>query len=249
MSTASFNSVLVGGPELGRFDYSPSHSSPSSSRSLSLSGPTPTPSRPLSLFDSQAPTRVGSPAPSIKDKAEKGVEDEEKGEAAAVEEEYEGGLRAWAAVMGSTLALCCTFGVSNSFGVFLTYYSEVCLSFPSLHYSVSDFPLSLSRFFAHTAPPPHLLHLRPLNDRLLPPLHYLLLRLLLRNPLRPRLVPIPTLLWLDRLVGRVLCVEFRTGGELCGSFLLSEFGHGSASSPSSFLSSHYFPPCSSVVPC
>lgn len=133
LDTASFNSVLVGGPELARFDYSPS-SPPSSERSLSLSGPTPTPSRPLSLFDSQAPTRVGSPAPSLKEGKEK-VVDEEKGLAApqgVEEEEREGGLRAWLALLGSTLALCCTFGVSNSFGVFLTYYKEVRLfSLPS----------------------------------------------------------------------------------------------------------------------
>lgn len=124
--------------------------SPSPSfQSFSLSGSRPSPSRELSLineklFDSpldgptrvgsplDGPTRVGSPAPSV-------FEDKLKGEALAdlekhgypvseestpaPEEEYpEGGLRAWLAVAGSTAVLCCTFGLSNSFGSFLAYY-------------------------------------------------------------------------------------------------------------------------------
>jgi hypothetical protein len=60
---------------------------------------------------------------------ERSVEDEEKGEVESlkVEEEFgqEGGLRAWLAVAGSTLVLMCTFGVSNSFATFLSYYREV----------------------------------------------------------------------------------------------------------------------------
>ncbi|BGP18274.1 hypothetical protein JCM10213_007905 [Rhodosporidiobolus nylandii] len=113
-----------------RFDYSPS-SSPSS-RSLSLSGPTPTPSRPLSaIYDSgsEGPTRVGSPTSSL-DGKEKG-EDVEKGEVEdvlPVDEYPEGGLRAWLAILGSTLVLCCTFGVSNSFACFLNYYASHTLS-------------------------------------------------------------------------------------------------------------------------
>ncbi|GAA5874461.1 hypothetical protein JCM8547_007368 [Rhodosporidiobolus lusitaniae] len=118
-----------------RFDYSPS------TRSLSLSGPTPCPSRPLSFIepdsydsDASAPTRVGSRAPSfVGEKKEKGEEEDvEKGEekeAVREEDEYpEGGLRAWLAVLGSTLVLLSTFGLSNSYSVFLSYYSTHLLS-------------------------------------------------------------------------------------------------------------------------
>ncbi|GAA6017653.1 hypothetical protein JCM10207_001237 [Rhodosporidiobolus poonsookiae] len=122
--------------------------SPSGSTlALSLSGPTPTPSRPLSFIDScassEAPTRVGSPAPSFTfgkgkgkeegyaaedDDVEKGAPEE--GEKAEEEEDEarEGGLRAWLAVLGSTLVLMCTFGLSNSYGVFLSYYASGPLS-------------------------------------------------------------------------------------------------------------------------
>lgn len=151
LSTISFNSALVG-PDLSRFDYSPSFSpspspplsaspspspSPSlSSRSLplSLSGPTPTPSRPLSLFDSQAPTRVGSPVPSFKDKEkefdeERGNVEEQDTKEEMQEDEFgeEGGVRGWMTLAGSTMVLCCTFGLSNSFATFLSYYKEVRL--------------------------------------------------------------------------------------------------------------------------
>ncbi|GAA5976340.1 hypothetical protein JCM11641_005985 [Rhodosporidiobolus odoratus] len=134
--------------------WSPSESSRSVSFSLSssLAGPTPCPSRPLSFvdtdIDSGAPTRVGSPAPSVKGKDKAEEEGEEKGDDVDVEaqaekedtlspqaEEYpEGGLRAWLAVLGSTLVLMCTFGLSNSYGVFLTYYSTHTLS----HYTTSQ---------------------------------------------------------------------------------------------------------------
>ncbi|TNY21265.1 major facilitator superfamily domain-containing protein [Rhodotorula diobovata] len=118
--------------------------SPSSSRStspassarssrLTLSGDTPCPTRPPSILEKDddeawdAPTRVGSPAPSlcgdekkVKGDAEKGAEDE----AVEVVDEFpEGGLRAWLCVLGSTLVLLVTFGFSNSFGAFMSHYS------------------------------------------------------------------------------------------------------------------------------
>ncbi|BGP41890.1 hypothetical protein JCM10449v2_005884 [Rhodotorula kratochvilovae] len=114
----------------------------SSSRSLAptLSGDTPCPSRPLSILEKDevwdGPTRVGSPAPCddddddvVKQKAtawdaeqgrEEGEHAREQGETA--DDFPEGGLRAWLCVLGSTLVLLCTFGLSNSFGTFLQYY-------------------------------------------------------------------------------------------------------------------------------
>ncbi|GAA5940769.1 hypothetical protein JCM3775_004893 [Rhodotorula graminis] len=111
---------------------SPASSSRSSS-ALTLSGDTPCPSRPLSILEKDewdAPTRVGSPAPSIcGDKkgaalgdAEKAGEERE-GPSADVDEFPEGGLRAWLCVAGSTLVLLTTFGFSNSFGAFMSYYA------------------------------------------------------------------------------------------------------------------------------
>ncbi|GAA5823875.1 hypothetical protein JCM3770_000200 [Rhodotorula araucariae] len=114
----------------------------SSSRSLAptLSGDTPCPSRPLSVLEKDevwdGPTRVGSPAPFDDDEgmkaktstwdAEKGYELQEQAGEERPEETAadfpEGGLRAWLCVLGSTLVLLCTFGLSNSFGTFLQYY-------------------------------------------------------------------------------------------------------------------------------
>ncbi|GAA6033849.1 hypothetical protein JCM8097_000369 [Rhodosporidiobolus ruineniae] len=109
-----------------------------------LDGPTPV----ASPFSSEAPTRVGSPAPSIKGKEkasfpssitgddgdlkekDKDV-DIEKAEPAPgrEEDEYpEGGLRAWMTLAGSTMVLLSTFGFSNSFGAFMPYYQTHQLS-------------------------------------------------------------------------------------------------------------------------
>ncbi|GAA5825469.1 hypothetical protein JCM11251_007000 [Rhodosporidiobolus azoricus] len=107
------------------------HSPSSHSLALSLSGPTPTPSRPLSFIDSEAPTRVGTPTPSIKEKKDFVDEEKAASEEEKVEEEEpypEGGLRAWLAVAGSTMVLMVTFGFSNSYGSFLPYYHANQLS-------------------------------------------------------------------------------------------------------------------------
>ncbi|GAA5893860.1 hypothetical protein JCM6882_003113 [Rhodosporidiobolus microsporus] len=128
-STSSHDDDL---PPVERFAYS----SPSSrSLTLTLSGPTPAPSRPLSFIESEAPTRVGTPTPSLKEGKGKGKGkevDEEKGEEEerpVEEEEYpEGGLRAWLAVLGSTLVFMVTFGYSNSFGTLLNYFHQNQLS-------------------------------------------------------------------------------------------------------------------------
>ncbi|GAA5847933.1 hypothetical protein JCM9279_003496 [Rhodotorula babjevae] len=111
---------------------SPASSSRSSS-ALTLSGDTPCPSRPLSILEKDqwdAPTRVGSPAPSVcgddkklaLDDVEKG-EEEVEGPSVDVDEFPEGGLRAWLCVAGSTLVLMVTFGFSNSFGAFMSHYA------------------------------------------------------------------------------------------------------------------------------
>ena len=44
------------------------------------------------------------------------------------EEEVDGGWRAWLTVLGSFLALMCTFGQLNSFGTFQSWYSDHQLS-------------------------------------------------------------------------------------------------------------------------
>jgi len=111
---------------------SPASSSRSSS-ALTLSGDTPCPSRPLSILDKDewdAPTRVGSPAPSVcGDDKKPALGDIEKGEdegpSVVVDEFPEGGLRAWLCVAGSTLVLMVTFGFSNSFGAFMSHYATV----------------------------------------------------------------------------------------------------------------------------
>ncbi|GAA5915069.1 hypothetical protein JCM8208_002140 [Rhodotorula glutinis] len=110
---------------------SPASSSRSSS-ALTLSGDTPCPSRPLSILEKDewdAPTRVGSPAPSLSSDKKAALGDAEKGDVESegpsvdVDDFPEGGLRAWLCVAGSTLVLLTTFGFSNSFGAFMSHYA------------------------------------------------------------------------------------------------------------------------------
>lgn len=107
----------------------------------------------IDSFESlEGPTRVGSPEGSIFEGKEEGKGgafdrlgeevdqlercggdgDEEKGLGGGgavtteiVQDDFpEGGTRAYLALLGSTLVLLCTFGLSNSYGVFLQHYKE-----------------------------------------------------------------------------------------------------------------------------
>ncbi|GAA5881265.1 hypothetical protein JCM16303_004870 [Sporobolomyces ruberrimus] len=132
----SFSSINTLAPSSSSSELQQRDSSPFSSNAT-----TPAPSRPLSFIETceyDGPTRVGSPEPfasgedSIKKEkldmelgGEKEVEREEVSEKAVIvaDNEYpEGGLRAYLALVGSTLVLTCTFSISNSFGTFLNYY-------------------------------------------------------------------------------------------------------------------------------
>lgn len=135
----SFSSINTLAPSSSSSELQQRDSSPFSSNAT-----TPAPSRPLSFIETceyDGPTRVGSPEPfasgedSIKKEkldmelgGEKEVEREEVSEKAVIvaDNEYpEGGLRAYLALVGSTLVLTCTFSISNSFGTFLNYYKLV----------------------------------------------------------------------------------------------------------------------------
>lgn len=132
-------------------------SSPSqSSSALSLSGDTPVPSPPSSDAGDSCSTRVCSRAPSFElkreDKKTQDIQDDgsnektiaperDDKEAWTIEEGRvlppvepelkEGGVRGYCAVAGAVLLLVSTFGLSNSFGVFLAQYKLMLPDYPS----------------------------------------------------------------------------------------------------------------------
>ncbi|KAM0786282.1 hypothetical protein ACM66B_001762 [Microbotryomycetes sp. NB124-2] len=100
-----------------------------------LEGDTPVPSPPESEYG--GPTRVASPEPELKDKNVDEKADFEVTEGkvvdtrseSAIEPEnaqtaQEGGLDGWLTVMSTCFVLFCTFGLSNSFGVFQLEYQS-----------------------------------------------------------------------------------------------------------------------------
>ncbi|KAI5474738.1 MFS monocarboxylate transporter [Pseudohyphozyma bogoriensis] len=97
---------------------------------ISLSGDTPCPTPPESdIDDEDAETQVGSRPASIKGKEKEDLESASAGamvpvlvDAKGMDVAPDGGVRAWLAVAGCMLMLFSTFGLSNSFGVFLQYY-------------------------------------------------------------------------------------------------------------------------------
>lgn len=110
----------------------------SSARPLSstptLSGDTPVPSPPSSIHRGKSDdeeTQVNDSrcaSPFKKDIDELDPEEDEK--IVPITPLYpEGGPRAWLALLGATLVLLSTFGLSNSFGAFLQFYAKVRVVF------------------------------------------------------------------------------------------------------------------------
>lgn len=91
---------------------------------LTLSGDTPVHTAPPSIDgDTECGSRPSSP--DFK-KGKNDVESQVEAVLAPAPPAYpEGGLRAYCAVAGGTLVLISTFGLSNSFGVFLQEYQKV----------------------------------------------------------------------------------------------------------------------------